>query len=91
MSIKVSLPGVLAKLTDGQNTLDADGSTVAQVVSDLAARYPGLGPRLQNADGEPYEFVTIYLNEEDIRLAGGFEAAVSAGDELTVVPAVAGG
>ena len=91
MAITVTLPGVLARLADGNTSLEAEGATVAEVVSDLASRYPALEPRLRDTDGNLYEFVTIYLNEEDIRLSGGFDAVVGQGDELTVVPAVAGG
>jgi molybdopterin synthase sulfur carrier subunit len=91
MAITVTLPGVLAKLADGNTRLKGEGATVAEVVSDLAKRFPALEPRLRDAEGNLYEFVAIYLNDEDIRLSGGFDATVAQGDELTVVPAVAGG
>jgi sulfur-carrier protein len=57
----------------------------------VAERYPNLAPRLRDETGKPYPFVTFYLNDEDIRFNGGFDAPVSDGDELTVVPAIAGG
>jgi molybdopterin synthase sulfur carrier subunit len=57
----------------------------------VATRYPNLAPRLRDETGQPYPFVTFYLNDEDIRFQGGFDAKVSDGDELTVVPAIAGG
>jgi molybdopterin synthase sulfur carrier subunit len=84
------LPAVLAKLADGKE-LSAHGSTVGDLVADVAARFPALAPRLRDTDGKPYPFVTFYLNDEDIRFRGGFAAAVKDGDELTVVPAIAGG
>jgi molybdopterin converting factor small subunit len=84
------LPTVLAKLADGR-VLDAEGVTVGAVVADVATRYPALAPRLRDDTGKPYPFVTFYLNDEDIRFHGGFEATVQDGDELTVVPAIAGG
>jgi molybdopterin converting factor small subunit len=91
MAITIQLPGVLARLTNNQRVVQATGGTVGDLVTDLAARYPGLGSRLRDDAGEPYQFVTFYLNDEDIRLSGGFSAAVKDGDEVTVVPAVAGG
>ncbi len=90
MSVTLNLPGVLAKLADGR-TIRADGATVADVVDSVGQRYPALVPRLRDDTGAPYAFVTFYLNDEDIRFLGGFAAPVRDGDELTVVPAVAGG
>ncbi len=91
MSVRVQLANVLAKLADGDRTVQASGQTVGEVVAELAERFPGLGGRLRDEDGTPYEFVTFYLNDSDIRLSDGFETVVRDGDDLTVVPAVAGG
>ncbi len=91
MSVRVQLANVLAKLADGDCTVQASGQTVGEVVAELAERFPGLGGRLRDEDGTPYEFVTFYLNDSDIRLSDGFETVVRDGDDLTVVPAVAGG
>lgn len=91
MAITVRLPAVLAKLADGQRTHDADGATVGDVVESLAGRYPALAPRLRDAAGQPYPFVVYYLNDEDVRLGDGFAATVADGDEVTLVPAIAGG
>ena len=90
MSVTLNLPSVLAKLADGR-TIVADGATVSDVVDAVALRFPALAPRLRDAAGEPYAFVTFYLNDEDIRFHGGFAAPVNDGDELTIVPAIAGG
>ena len=90
MPITLHLPTVLAKLADGR-VLEAEGQTVGAVVADVSARFPSLAPRLVDETGEPYRFVTFYLNDEDIRFHGGFNAPVSDGDELTIVPAIAGG
>jgi sulfur-carrier protein len=91
MAITINLPNVLAKLADGQKTLEAGGSTLGAAVLEVAGRYPALRPRLTDDAGNPYPFVTYYLNDEDIRFAGGFAATVQDGDEVTIVPAVAGG
>ena len=90
MPATLYLPAILAKLADAK-TLDVDGTTVGEVVSNVAQKFPALEPRLRDAKGEPYPFVTFYLNDEDIRFRGGFAATVADGDEITVVPAIAGG
>ncbi len=90
MTVTLQLPTVLARLAGGP-TLTASGSTVGEVVARVAERFPALAPRLRDASGAPYAFVTFYLNDEDIRFRGGFAAPVEDGDELTVVPAIAGG
>lgn len=90
MSVTLVLPTVLAKLADGQE-IEAAGTTVGEVIADVAGRFPALAPRLRDEAGNPYPFVTFYLNDEDIRFLGGFNTPVQDGAELTVVPAIAGG
>ena len=89
--MRINLPSVLTPLAGGHQTLDATGDTVGQAIDDIARRFPALSPRLRDSHGAPYPFVTIYLNDEDIRFLGGFETPVRPSDELSVVPAVAGG
>ncbi|HEX4628282.1 MAG TPA: MoaD/ThiS family protein [Gemmatimonadales bacterium] len=91
MPVIVNLPSVLAAHTGGARTLQANGRTLGEAVADVATRYPGLGPRLRDKDGKPYPFVNFYLNDEDVRFRGGFAAPVQDGDEVTVIPAIAGG
>ena len=91
MSLTVSLPSILARLADGQRALSASGDTVGDAVADVTRRFPSLAPRLVDDQGHPYPFVTYYLNDEDIRFAGGFAAAVRDGDDITIVSVVAGG
>ena len=90
MAVTLFLPTVLARLADS-GTLRSDGDTVGEVVANIAGRYPNLAPRLRDAKGDPYAFVTFYLNDEDIRFTGSFQSPVKDGDELTIVPAIAGG
>ena len=90
MPVTLHLPAVLAKLADAR-AIESGAPTVGEVVADVAERYPALGARLRDASGNAYPFVTFYLNDEDIRFQGGFGAPVRDGDELTVVPAIAGG
>ena len=91
MAVTCSLPTVLARLADGHSTLEADGTTLGDVVAQIADRFPALAPRLRDPGGGPYPFVTFYLNDEDIRFQNGFATPVAAGDEITVVAAIAGG
>ncbi|MEO7038859.1 MAG: MoaD/ThiS family protein [Gemmatimonadaceae bacterium] len=90
MAVTLFLPTVLARLADS-GTLKSDGDTVGEVVANIAGRYPNLAPRLRDENGDPYAFVTFYLNDEDIRFSGSFKSPVKDGDELTIVPAIAGG
>ena len=87
----LSLPSVLTPLTGGEHTIPAIGTTVSETLDDVVRRFPALSPRLRDENGALYPFVTIYLNDEDIRFIGGFDARVQPNDELSVVPAVAGG
>jgi len=91
MAVSIHLPAILAPLADGARVVDLDGPTVGAAVQALTDRYPRLAPRLIDERGEQYPFVAIYLNDDDIRLVGGFDATVQDGDELSIVPAVAGG
>ena len=91
MSITVNLPSVLAAHAGGARSVMASGRTLGEAVADVAARYPALGPRLRDEAGKPYRFVVFYVNDEDVRFRGGFDAPVQDGDEVTVIPAIAGG
>ncbi|MGH7500583.1 MAG: MoaD/ThiS family protein [Longimicrobiales bacterium] len=90
MPITIQLPRVLADLA-GSPTIEANGATLGDAVDEVAVRFPALAPRLRDNEGQPYQYVVFYLNDEDIRLIGGFDAAIADGDEVTIVPAVAGG
>lgn len=91
MSVTMNLPSVLAGHTGGARTIQATGRTLGEAVADVAARYPALAPRLRDEQGKPYPFVNFYLNDEDVRFRGGFAAPLQDGDEVTVIPAIAGG
>jgi molybdopterin converting factor small subunit len=91
MAITLRLPAVLARSAGGRAVHEVRGATVGDAVSDLAARFPELAPRLRAADGRPYPYVLFYLDDEDIRFQQGFETPVPDGAEIVVVPAIAGG
>ena len=91
MAITVTLPAVLARHAGGTREHVTEGATVGDVVASLASRFPELAPRIRDEAGQPYPFVVYYLNDDDIRLGGGFATAVRDGDEMTLIPAIAGG
>jgi MoaD family protein len=77
-------------VTKGEKTVSAEGATVADLIADLDSRYTGLGDRLVK-NGALHRFVNIYVNDEDVRFTGGLETTVADGDQVTILPAVAGG
>lgn len=91
MPVKVRIPTPLRKLTEGQDEVEAEGSTVAGVLDDLEKRYPGIKERICEADGNLRRFVNLYLNDEDIRFKDNLSTKVKDGDELSIIPAIAGG
>jgi molybdopterin synthase sulfur carrier subunit len=91
MAIEVRIPTILRQYTGGQKSVPGSGETIAELLADLDSRHPGLRARLITEDGSLHRFVNIYLNDEDIRFLGSLEAKVSDGDEITILPAVAGG
>ena len=90
MSIEVRIPTILRPYTQDQKSVEAEGSTLSAVISDLDAKYIGLGERLLE-NGALRRFINIYINDEDVRFLGGLEAPIKDGDSITVLPAVAGG
>ncbi len=91
MQVKVRIPTPLQSLTDAASEVTASGETLAQVLADLEARFPGFGPRLYDEAGKLRRFVNIYVNDEDIRFLQGETTLLSEGDEVSIVPAIAGG
>jgi molybdopterin synthase sulfur carrier subunit len=90
MAIEVRIPTILRNYTDGAKAVEAGGATLEELFADLEARHPGLRERLVDDKGLR-RFVNVYLNDEDVRFLGGLDTAVSDGDTVTVLPAVAGG
>jgi sulfur-carrier protein len=91
MSVTVNLPTVLRTAANGHKTVSLDGSTVGEVLEKLGAEYPGVTAQVLAADGTLHRFLNVYLNDDDVRYLGGLGAAVTGGDEITLLPAVAGG
>lgn len=90
MTVTVSIPTILRAHTGGEKRVTATGDTLAAVISDLEANHSGISERLMD-DGKLNRFVNIYVNDEDVRFSGGLDTAISDGDSVTILPAVAGG
>jgi len=91
MAIEVRVPTVLRKHTAGERTVSGEGSTLRELVDDLAVRFPGLRDALVGQDGQLNRFVQTYVNDEDVRFLGGIETPLAEGDQVSILPAVAGG
>jgi len=90
MAVKVRIPTPLQRLTQGKEEVEGIPGTIIELVADLDKRFPGIGERISEA-GKIRRFVNIYVNEEDIRFLKGEATAVKDGDEISIVPAIAGG
>ena len=90
MSVEVSIPTILRTHTGGEKRVSATGTTLQAVISDLESNYSGISERLVD-NGKLHRFVNIYVNDEDVRFSGGLATAISDGDSVTILPAVAGG
>ena len=91
MSVNVRIPTPLRKLTKDKDTVQTTGTTIQEIIDSLEKQYPGLKERLCDERGELRRFVNVYLNDEDIRFAQGKNTPVKDGDEISVIPAIAGG
>jgi MoaD family protein len=91
MPIEVKIPTILRTYTGGEKSVPASGDTLGSLIDDLDASHPGLKGRLITDDGSLHRFVNVYVNDEDVRFTGSLETALSDGDAVTILPAVAGG
>lgn len=91
MALKVRIPTPLRKITGGKDEVLAEGTTVAEVIDDLDKNYPGLKERICDEGGSLRRFVNLYLNDEDIRFKNDVQTEVKDQDELSIIPAIAGG
>jgi MoaD family protein len=90
MAIEVRIPTILRTYTGGEKAVNADGGTLSALIDSLEANHPGIKDRL--IEGEDLRrFVNIYINDEDVRFIGSLEAELSDGDQVVILPAVAGG
>ena len=90
MAIRVHIPTPMRQHTDGQAVVEASGGSVQAVLDDLGRKFPGINQRLFE-NGQVRRFVNVYLNDEDVRYLDNLATPVKDGDELSIIPAVAGG
>ena len=92
MAVNIAIPTALRAYVDGSSSVDVEGSTVDEALTNLTTTYAGLARHLRDKNGKMRSFVNVYLNDEDIRFLDSKGAtALSAGDTLIIVPSIAGG
>ncbi|WP_088890799.1 MoaD/ThiS family protein [Leptolyngbya ohadii] len=91
MAVKVLIPTPLQKFTADQATIECEGKTIAELLESLEQSFPGIKARLCDEQGNLRRFINFYVNSEDIRFLDGANTALQTGDEVSIVPAVAGG
>ena len=91
MSVLVRIPTPLRRITNGQDKVNVEGATINEIVGSLESEFPGIKERLCDEQGELRNFVNVYVNGEDVRFLQGIETPTKEGDEISIVPAVAGG
>jgi molybdopterin synthase sulfur carrier subunit len=91
VSVKVRIPTPLRKLTKEQAEVTTDGTTVREIVEDLEKQFPGFKERMCDENGDLRRFVNVYVGEEDIRFMDGLDTQIPDGEQVSIIPAVAGG
>jgi len=91
MAKKVRIPTPLRKLTNNEEIVEVDSGTIGAAIAELQARFPGIKERLVDDKGEVRRFVNVYVNEEDIRFLQNQQTPLKSGDEISIIPAIAGG
>jgi len=91
MTVKVRIPTVLRPAMGGDTTVAVEGATIGEVLHHLTSSHPAVKGQLLNDDGTLHRFLNVYVNDDDVRYLGGVDAPVTNGDEITLLPAVAGG
>ena len=91
MPVVVRIPTPLRRMTDGADTVETETETDKETILKLETDYPGIKERIVNEEGELHRFVNIYVNGEDVRFVNGLATSLKSGDEVSIVPAVAGG
>ena len=91
MPVQVNLPTVLRSHAGGAKTVSVEGSTVGEVLAALGGEYPGISGQVIDSAGSLHKFVNVYLNDDDVRYLSSLDTPVTESDEISILPAVAGG
>lgn len=91
MAVKVRIPTPLRKLTNNEELVEIEPGTIGSAITELQSRYPGIQERLVDEEGNVRRFVNVYVNEEDIRFLQHKDTPLKDGDEVSIIPAIAGG
>ena len=91
MAVTVRIPTPLQRLTNGQGEVQAEGATIQALLADLERKFPGIKERLCDETGKLRRVVNVFVNEEDIRFLQGDQTPIKAGDDVSIIPAIAGG
>ena len=91
MSVEVRIPTPLRRVTNGQEKASVEGKNLIEIIDALESQHPGIKERMCDDDGSLRHFVNIYVNGEDVRFLDGLDTPTKSGDEISIVPAVAGG
>lgn len=91
MPVKVLVTSVIQKVVDNQRAFTSEGRTISELISNIESQYPGFRAQIADDHGELHRFVNIYLNDEDIRYLKGADTELTDGDEVSILPALAGG
>ena len=91
MAKKIRIPTPLRKLTNNEEVVEVDAATIGDAIVELQTRYPGIKERLLDESGAVRRFVNVYVNEEDIRFLQNQQTKLKDGDEVSIIPAIAGG
>ena len=91
MGAVVRIPGPLRRITQNKDRVEVESDTLAQAIAELEGQFPGISDRLLDDGGELRHFVNVYVNGEDVQFLDGLQTAIKGGDEVSIVPAVAGG
>jgi len=91
MAKKIRIPTPLRKLTNNEEVVEVDAGTIGAAITELQTRYPGIKERLMDESGQVRRFVNVYVNEEDIRFLKNQDTPLKDGDEISIIPAIAGG
>ena len=91
MSVTVRIPTPIRRVTNGEDKITVSGATLRQIIEAMEEKYPGIKARLCDDKGDLRNFVNIYINGEDVRFLSGIDSPLNPGDEVSIIPAVAGG